>query len=195
MRLAACFFVFCLLASGLKTAKAGVPNPTPSPFGGLIEYSPIYSDQIEKALSKAISSRLGLPYRYGGTDDSGYDCSGFVWSVFREAGFDFSRTSSRNLWQRLPEATVEESTRFGTLVFFQIGQGVDHVGIVRDADSFYHASNSGVMLSRFDNYWGSRVIGYRRVFAPIPKRAAIDAARHKPSEANRRDGALGEPRK
>jgi hypothetical protein len=178
MRMAVCFFVFGLFASGLNIAKAGGSDPTPISSGGFIEYSPIYTEKIESSLHEAISDRLGLPYRWAGTDDSGYDCSGFVWRVFREAGVDFDRTSARNLWQVLPEATKEEYTQFGTLVFFR---GLDHVGIVRDADSFYHASTSGgVMLSRFDSldqYWRSRVIGYRRIFAPIRRSAAPGTGR------------------
>jgi len=173
MRTAVCFLVFNLFASGLNTAKAGAYPSTPITSGGFIEYSPIYTKEIESFLDEAISSRLGLPYRWGGTDDNGYDCSGFVWRVFREAGVDFDRVSTSTLWQKLPEASQEESKRFGTLVFFQ---GLDHVGIVRDADSFYHASTSGgVMLSYFDKsdkYWRSRIIGYRRVFAPVRRRAA-----------------------
>jgi cell wall-associated NlpC family hydrolase len=173
MRIAACFFVFILFVSGLNMAKAGDSNKTPIPHSDLIEYSPVYTAEIESSLDKAINDRLGLPYLWAGTDDRGYDCSGFVWRVFREAGVDFDRNSARNLWQVLPEASPEEFTLFGTLVFFQ---GLDHVGIVRDADSFYHASTSeGVRLSyfdKFDKYWRNRVIGYRRIFAPIRRRAA-----------------------
>jgi cell wall-associated NlpC family hydrolase len=165
--------VFALFASGLNIARAGDSNQTLSAHGGLIEYSPIYTAEIESSLYKAINDRLGLPYLRAGTDNRGYDCSGFVWRVFLEAGVAFDRNSARNLWQVLPEATTQEFTRFGTLVFFQ---GLDHVGIVRDADSFYHASESaGVTLSyfdKFDKYWRSRVIGYRRIFAPIRRRAA-----------------------
>jgi peptidoglycan endopeptidase LytE len=176
MRLAAYFFVFSLFASGLKIAEARDLNPTLISPNIFIEYSPIYTNEIESSLNVAISDRLGLPYRWAGTDDNGYDCSGFVWRVFREAGIDFDRTSTRILWQRLPEATQEEYARFGTLVFFGGPQGLDHVGIVRDAQSFYHASNSqGVTMSLFDSfdkYWRNRIIGYRRIFAPIRRRAA-----------------------
>jgi peptidoglycan endopeptidase LytE len=172
--MAVCFLVCSLFASSSNIAKASATLPTPITSGGFIEYSPIYTQEIESYLYEAISSRLGLPYRWAGTDDNGYDCSGFVWRVFREAGVDFDRDSTRNLWRKLPEASQEESTRFATLVFFQ---GLDHVGIVRDADSFYHASTSGgVMLSYFDKsdkYWRSRIIGYRRIFAPIRRRAAL----------------------
>lgn len=173
MRMAVCFFAFSMLASGLTITRALASNPMPISSGSFIEYSPIYTKEIESSLYEAINGRLGAPYRFGGTDENGYDCSGLVWRVFREAGVDFTRTSARNLWQRLPEATEEESARFGTLVFFQ---GLEHIGVVRDTDSFYHASTSaGVMLSYFDKsdkYWRSRVIGYRRIFAPIRRRAA-----------------------
>ena len=119
------------------------------------------NEEIEASIYDAIMNRLGAPYRSSGTDDRGYDCSGFVWSVFQEAGIDISRMSARTLWQTLPEVTEEEATQFGTLVFFK---GVNHVGIVRDEYSFYHASTSqGVVRSFYSGYWGDRVIGFRRV--------------------------------
>lgn len=119
------------------------------------------NEEIEASIYDAIMNRLGAPYRSNGTDERGYDCSGFVWRVFQEAGIDISRMSARTLWQTLPEATEEEATQFGTLVFFK---GVNHVGIVRDEYSFYHASTSqGVVRSFYSGYWGDRVIGFRRV--------------------------------
>lgn len=118
----------------------------------------------EALLYDAITDRLGTPYLLGGTDERGYDCSGFVWRVFQDAGFEFERTSARILWTRLPQASEDETTQFGTLVFFE---GLGHVGIVRDAHSFYHASSSqGVVRSFYTShsgYWGKRVLGYRRV--------------------------------
>ncbi len=121
--------------------------------------------KIETVLYSAIQDRLGAPYRSSGTDDRGYDCSGFVWRVFQDAGIDLTRTSARTLWITLPEATEDEVTEFGTLVFFE---GLTHVGIVRDEYSFYHASTSqGVVRSFYSGYWGDKVIGFRRV--PLPK--------------------------
>lgn len=121
--------------------------------------------EVEASLYGAIRGRLGAPYRSGGTDDRGYDCSGFVWRVFQEAGIDLSRTSARSLWNSLPKASEDEETEFGTLVFFE---GLSHVGIVRDGYSFYHSSTSqGVIRSFYTGYWGGKVIGYRRV--PLPK--------------------------
>lgn len=120
-----------------------------------------HNEQIESLMYSAIMDRLGAPYRSNGIDDRGYDCSGFVWRIFQEAGIDLQRTSARALWETLPEATAEEATQFGTLVFFK---GVNHVGIVRDGYSFYHASTSqGVVRSFYSGYWEDRVIGFRRV--------------------------------
>lgn len=117
--------------------------------------------EIEALLYDAIRARLGAPYRAQGTDERGYDCSGFVWRVFQEAGLNLRRSSARTLWETLPAADEAEAMQFGTLVFFQ---GLGHVGIVRDAYSFYHASSSqGVVRSFYSGYWGSRVLGYRRV--------------------------------
>ncbi|MBS1787167.1 MAG: C40 family peptidase [Acidobacteria bacterium] len=120
----------------------------------------LLNDEKSALLYQAITQRLGIPYRFFGTDDRGYDCSGFVWRVFQEAGATFDRVAARTLWQQLPEAAPDEIAQFGTLVFFN---GLKHVGIVKDAASFYHSSRSeGVTLSNFAGYWESRITGYRR---------------------------------
>lgn len=123
-----------------------------------------FTNDTAARLYKAISRNLGVRYRFFGTDERGYDCSGFVWRVFQDAGSDFERVAARTLWQQLPAATGPEVKQFGTLVFFN---GLKHVGIVRDAHSFYHASRQqGVTLSSLSGYWSTRITGYRR--APLP---------------------------
>ena len=135
----------------------------------------IFTNETSVMLYQAINKRLGIRYRFFGTDDRGYDCSGFVWRVFQDAGASFERVAARTLWHQLPEATAEETTKFGTLVFFN---GLKHVGIVRDAFTFYHSSRSqGVTLSTFAGYWGSRITGYRQ--APFQ---LVESANHISSE-------------
>jgi len=184
-RLVVCLIVCILFASDLKTVKANEPSEADPLFPiryfsdrpnlnaalarisplPLMEFSPVYTDEIELSLYEAVVRRLGRPYHSGGTDDRGYDCSGFIWRVFQDAGINFNRRPTSLLWQSMPRATDEETRQFGTLIFFK---GPNHVGIMRDAYSFYHASASqGIVRSYLDSYWKSRVIGYRRVFAPI----------------------------
>ena len=117
--------------------------------------------QFELTMLAAIEQRLGTPYRMGAEGPSRYDCSGFVWSVFQQAGVAFERASVRNFWQEFLPPTENEKFKFGTLVFFN---NLHHVGIVADENGFYHASTSrGVVYSRFDDYWTKRINGFRRV--------------------------------
>ena len=104
---------------------------------------------------------MGARYIWGGTGPSGFDCSGFVWSTFKSAGIDFERASARTLWSRFVAPTNEEKFKFGTLVFFS---NLTHIGIVADENGFYHASRRhGVVYSPFNEYWISRIDGFRRV--------------------------------
>ena len=117
--------------------------------------------QLERTMLSAIEQRLGTPYRLGTEGPTRYDCSGFVWSVFQQAGVSFERTNVRNFWHSFAPPAEEEKFKFGTLVFFN---NLGHVGIVADEHGFYHASTSkGVVYSRFDDYWTKRINGFRRV--------------------------------
>ena len=119
------------------------------------------SGRFQDLMLSAIDQRLGTPYSWGATGPSAFDCSGFVWSAFQSAGITFERGSARTLWTRFAPATPEEETTFGTLVFFN---GLKHIGIVADANGFYHASlHHGVVYSPFSDYWRSRIDGFRRV--------------------------------
>lgn len=112
-------------------------------------------------LDNAIKSRYGARYRYGSTGPNTFDCSGFVWSAFQEAGIDFSRASARSLWARSEPVEGDDRYKFGTLVFLN---GLGHMGIVADENGFYHASSSkGITYSTFKGYWENRIVGFRRL--------------------------------
>ena len=124
--------------------------------------------RFEQLLFGAIEQRLGAHYSWGATGPNVFDCSGFVWSSFQSAGIKFDRASARSLWSTFAPATQEEESRFGTLVFFS---GLAHIGIVADKNGFYHASrHHGVVYSPFNDYWLSRIDGFRRV--PLPAQLA-----------------------
>ena len=117
--------------------------------------------QFQQLITAAIDDRLGAPYSWGATGPSAFDCSGFVWSTFHSAGIDFERGSARTLWSRFTAPAPEEQYKFGNLVFFS---NLAHVGIVVDEKGFYHASrHHGVVYSPFNEYWTSRIDGFRKV--------------------------------
>ena len=125
--------------------------------------------QFKDLMNSAIEQRLGSPYSWGATGPSAFDCSGFVWSTFRSVGIDFERASARTLWARFAAPAAEDKFKYGTLVFFS---NLAHIGIVVDDKGFYHASRrKGVIYSPFNEYWTSRIDGFRQV----PQRAPLVA--------------------
>ncbi|HEX3100595.1 MAG TPA: C40 family peptidase, partial [Pyrinomonadaceae bacterium] len=134
-----------------------------------------YGMSTSMRLDQAIKARYGTPYRYGSTGPNTYDCSGFVWSAFQEAGINFTRASARSLWAQSEPVYGDDRFKFGTLVFFN---NLGHMGIVADENGFYQASSSkGVTYSPFAGYWQSRIVGYRRL---KPEGAASTPADMKP---------------
>jgi cell wall-associated NlpC family hydrolase len=120
---------------------------------------------FQQLITAAIDDRLGARYSWGATGPSTFDCSGFVWSTFHSAGIDFERGSARTLWSRFTAPASEEQYKFGNLVFFN---NLAHVGIVADEKGFYHASrHHGVVYSPFNEYWTSRIDGFRKVPAAV----------------------------
>ena len=107
----------------------------------------------------------GVPYRLGGDDPAGFDCSGLVQYVFAQHG----RALSRVVRQQYGEGRRVDATevRPGDLVFFVTdGHHVSHVGIAIGGDRFVHAPNSrGVVRveSLGSEYWSRHFVGARRV--------------------------------
>jgi cell wall-associated NlpC family hydrolase len=121
----------------------------------------VYSVGVSSRIDQAVKSRYGIPYRYGSSGPYTYDCSGFVWSVFQEAGIFFTRQSARSLWYLSEPVHGDDRYKFGTLVFMN---GLGHMGIVVDENGFYHASSSrGITYSPFKGYWEKRIVGFRRL--------------------------------
>ncbi len=128
--------------------------------------------RFDQLLLTAIDHRLGARYVYGAAGPYVFDCSGFVWSAFQSAGISFDRSSARALWAQFAPARADEEYKFGTLVFFK---NLTHIGIVADENGFYHASrHHGVTYSPFNQYWTSRIDGFRRVPLPAPLRSTAE---------------------
>jgi len=129
--------------------------------GSLASARTVYGIPATAAMQRGIQTRLGIPYRYGSTGPNRFDCSGFVWAVFNDAGIGFTRQSARSLWGMSEPVSGDDRFKFGTLVFLN---GLGHIGIVADEKGFYHASSSkGITYSPFKGYWEKRVVGFRRL--------------------------------
>ena len=113
------------------------------------------SGDDNQLLYETINSWLGVPYKYGGTDRNGIDCSAFVGTVYRKVyGINLHRTSN----DMLQDVTLitRSQLREGDLLFFTNSKGkVSHVGIYLKNDLFAHSSTSnGVSVSKLDSkYW------------------------------------------
>lgn len=122
-----------------------------------------YGAGTSSRLDQAIKGLYGIPYRYGSTGPNRYDCSGFVWAAFQQAGIPFTRSSARTLWAQSEPVYGDDRFKYGTLVFLN---GLGHMGIVADENGFYHASSSkGITYSPFKGYWSSRIVGFRKLNA------------------------------
>lgn len=104
-----------------------------------------------KIVAKA-KQYLGVPYKWGGTDPSGFDCSGFVYYVLRSQGINVSRTQTAMYAQGTPVS--KSNLQPGDVVFFQntYKAGLSHVGIYVGDGQFIHAPSSGKVVSYANLY-------------------------------------------
>jgi peptidoglycan DL-endopeptidase CwlO len=117
------------------------------------------------ALTAVALALRGTPYRDGGADPKGFDCSGFTQYVFAQFGIALPRAVRDQF--RSGRSLNPEDLSAGDLVFFSTTEtGASHVAIAIGGDEFIHApSTTGVVRVEHlsSSYWAPRYVGARRV--------------------------------
>ena len=116
------------------------------------------------AIINTAKKYIGVPYVYGGTTPSGFDCSGFVQYAFNKNGISLPRVSRDQY--KVGTSVSYKNLRPGDLIFFSLAQNgvVDHVGIYIGNQQFINASSSkGVTIYTIGPYWSSHYLGAKRV--------------------------------
>jgi cell wall-associated NlpC family hydrolase len=133
--------------------------PRPSPGSAASRRAPAAS------LVRTALDLRGAPYRNGGVDPRGFDCSGFVYYVFQRSGYPVPRVvgDQYRTGHRVDRSRISP----GDLVFFTtVSRGASHVGIALSRDEFVHAPSSRgvVRVERLSStYWSRRFVGARRL--------------------------------
>ncbi|MCL2898529.1 NlpC/P60 family protein [Brenneria sp. WC1b.1] len=124
------------------------------------------SIMVVAQLNDQLNQWYRTPYRYGGLNRNGIDCSGFVYLTFRDR-FGIRLPRSTDAQTEIGEPVDRDSLMPGDLLFFKTGSGGNglHVGIYDKDDQFIHASTSqGVIRSSLDNvYWKRAYWQARRI--------------------------------
>jgi len=163
--LAALFLVFLQACSWntpndrSNTGKtAAVAHPIPPAYTSINSSvtNPLVSTKRQQVIQSALN-QIGKPYRYGGNNPNGFDCSGLVQYSFADAGIAVPRSTQEQLkfFTEIPRKQLQA----GDLVFFRIDNSQRHVAIMLNRTDFVHAPSSGksVGTSNLSNpYWKAK---------------------------------------
>lgn len=113
--------------------------------------------QVKRALYQQYRQWQGTPYKYGGMDRNGVDCSAFVYITYKTRfGLLLPRSTDEQI--NVGTDVTGRTLRPGDLLFFSTGFFDHHVGIYLENRHFIHASKEkGIMISSLNNaYWHSK---------------------------------------
>ncbi|QLE00660.1 C40 family peptidase [Galbibacter sp. BG1] len=127
------------------------------------------SKETDKIIKTALSYN-GTPYKYGGTTKRGMDCSGLIYTSFKENDIALQRASYMMATQgkKIKVKDVEE----GDLLFFTTNKNsrrINHVGLVvevkgKDIQFIHSTTSRGVLVSSLsEGYWSYAFNHARRI--------------------------------
>jgi cell wall-associated NlpC family hydrolase len=151
-------------AATTTPAIATTPTTTAPPLNPFGPSSPVLTGPLPAGHPDAATlalQYLGVPYLWGGSTPSGFDCSGLVTYVFAQLGVALPHFAAAQ-WTFGVPVTVGQ-LQPGDLVFFD---ALDHVGIYLGNDQFINAPHTGAFV-RIDTlsepWYAKHYVGARRV--------------------------------
>ena len=119
---------------------------------------------LGERVAAAAQQFKGYRYVYGGESPSGFDCSGLVYYVYKQFGYNVGRTSTAQYNNGYPHIS-RGNLKVGDIVLFErtytTSTPATHSGIYIGNGNFIHAANSrlGVIVSSLDaDYYASRFL-------------------------------------
>ncbi len=127
--------------------------------------------KVSKVIGEA-RTYIGTPYKWGGNDKRGIDCSGLLVRSFESIGMKIPRTTSQQI--DIGKKVSLKKSKEGDLVFFAFGKSrrkVTHVGILsnvygqKDIDFIHASSSRGVIETQLiKDYYLKRIRQVKRIF-------------------------------
>lgn len=150
-----------LLIFATLSGCGSLPAPAPEPI-----VAPRPSAERSEALLQVLLA-LGVDYRPGGNSPAtGFDCSGLVAHVFREA-YGIRLPHNARAQSEVGAPVAPENLQAGDLVFYNtLKRPFSHVGIYIGEGRFVHAPKAGAQVrveSIRGTYWRQRFDGARRI--------------------------------
>ena len=183
-----------LALASCSTSRRGTPRATVSPRqpGRELTVPPTTDlSSHSRALVEEARSWLGTPYKYGGNDRAGVDCSGLVLQVYSKA-LDISVPRNSRAQKDFCTPASRGSLIPGDLVFFATGKQKDrvsHVGIFVGENRMIHASASkGVIVSDLSEGYYSRTFagaGYVETYHAMLDKNSKKGKKRKPSKPSK----------
>lgn len=132
-------------------------------------YEVVYGYGDAEAIINEGMKYMGMPYVFGGSSpETSFDCSGFVYYVFNQCGYQVPRYTAQGFYDASIKVS-EQDAQPGDLVFFErtyaCPERITHIGIYIGNGQMMHFGNPGKISPV--SVFGDKLVGYGRIQPPV----------------------------